>query len=47
MEEEGNREIEGNSGGDDDDAKERSVLRSSVPFSLEKGVDEPWPLPLL
>ena len=36
----------GRSGGDDD-AKKRSVARSSASFSSGKEVEEPWPLPLL
>ena len=31
---------------DDNDSKEKGVVRSSVSFSSEKEVEEPWPLPL-
>ena len=32
--------------GDEDGTEERSAARSFVSFSLERGVDEPWSLPL-
>ena len=38
----------GNMGSDEDNgAKERGAVRSSVSFSSEKEAEEPWPLPLL
>ena len=46
MKEEGNKR-NGGRGNNDDDAKEKSAVRSSVSLFSEEEVEKPWPLPFL